>query len=211
MKVILNTDVTTLGEEGDVKDVARGYARNFLIPRDLVLPYTKQNVAIIEGRRVSIERRKDEKRSAAMGLKERIESITVTIKATVGASGRLFGSVSSTMIAEELGKLGIEIERRRIEVPDHTIKSTGSFPVRVKLYGDQEATLKVVVTGDGEKPAEGAASPAAEAPPAAVGAESREEAETETASEEAALDTDNAPEFNELEDNEPETDADRDE
>ena len=79
MKVILNKDLSTLGEEGDVKDVARGYARNYLFPRGIALPYTPQTVKLFEARKEEIEAKKAQKRQDALGLKERLENLELTL------------------------------------------------------------------------------------------------------------------------------------
>ena len=144
-KVILIQDVKDLGEEGDVKEVRRGYARNYLIPKKLAVPFTKGNLKLIEARRAIIEQKKEEKRQAALGLKERLESLSLKIVMPMGENGRLFGSVTNAIIAEELQKLGISIEKKKIEIPEHTIKAQGTYKVRVKLYDNQEAVLKVLV------------------------------------------------------------------
>ncbi len=147
MKVILYQDVTGLGEEGDIKEVARGYARNFLLPKKLAVLHTKENLAQLEHRRAAIEKRKDEKRKEALGLKERLEAEQITFTMPAGENGKLFGSVSSAMVAAELEKRGFQIEKKRIEIPDHTIRSTGTYKVRVRLYDKEEATVKLVVEG----------------------------------------------------------------
>ena len=156
-KVILVTDVKNLGEEGDIKEVARGYARNYLLPRKYVVPYNKGNLAMIEGRRASIEKKKEDKRTAARSLKDQIEAATITIVMPMGDNGKLFGSVTNATIADELGKAGITVERKRIEVPDHTIKSQGNYTVKVRLYENEEARLAVAVNpraaGEKEKAA----------------------------------------------------------
>lgn len=175
MKIILSKDVQNLGEEGDIREVARGYARNYLIPQGFGVAYTKQNLALLEGRKKAIEQRKEEKRDRAKGLKERIEGLDITIQMTAGETGRLFGSVTNAMIVEELSKLGIEVERKRIEIPEHTIKTVGNFVVKVKLYGSEIASLKVTVEGPKGK------APAAESAEAEGTEESTEAAEgTET-------------------------------
>ncbi|MDR3201011.1 MAG: 50S ribosomal protein L9 [Spirochaetales bacterium] len=168
-KVILVTDVKNLGEEGDVKEVARGYARNYLFPRKFVVPYNKGNLAMIESRRAVIEKKKEEKRKQALGLKEQIEETVLKIVMPMGDNGKLFGSVTNATISDELGKAGITVERKRVEVPDHTIKSQGNYKVRVRLYENQEAILSVAVnpkeTKEEKAPAEKAApaeTPAAE-------------------------------------------------
>jgi len=144
-KVILIQDVKDLGEEGDVKEVKRGYARNYLIPKKLAVPFTKGNLKLIEARRAIIEQKKEEKRQAALGLKERLESLSLKIVMPMGENGRLFGSVTNAIIADELQKLGISIEKKKIEIPEHSIKAQGTYKVKVKLYDNQEAVLKVLV------------------------------------------------------------------
>jgi large subunit ribosomal protein L9 len=84
MKVILNKDLASLGEEGDVKDVAKGYARNYLFPRGIALPYTPQTVKLFEARKDEIEAKKAQKRQDAMGLKERLESLELSITMQIG-------------------------------------------------------------------------------------------------------------------------------
>ena len=149
MKVILNRDIPNLGEEGDIKDVARGYARNYLIPKKLVMPHTREAIARMESRRETIEERRAEKRRAATDTKTRLESEPLTITMPAGDRGRLFGSVTSANIADALAAQGIEVERRRIDIPEKTIKNTGTTYVRVRLYGDEEAELRVDVTAAG--------------------------------------------------------------
>ena len=146
MKIILSRDVINLGEEGDVRDVATGYARNFLIPQKLAVSHTKQNLRDFDQKREAIEQRKEVKRTDALGIKERLESEELKFKMSAGESGKLFGSVGSAMIAEELEKLGYEnVERKRIEVTDNHIRTTGEFTVLVKLYGQEEAKVRVIV------------------------------------------------------------------
>jgi large subunit ribosomal protein L9 len=145
MKVILNQDIAGLGEEGDICEVANGYARNYLLPKNLASPHSKQNLAVLAQKRASIEKRKEEKRQAAMGLKEKIEAQELVFTMPAGESGKLFGSVNNTSIAQELEKLGIEVEKKRIEVPDNHIRMLGNHTVRVRLYGNEEATLRILV------------------------------------------------------------------
>ncbi|MFP4330039.1 MAG: 50S ribosomal protein L9 [Spirochaetaceae bacterium] len=152
MKVILNQDIESLGEEGDVCEVARGYARNYLIPRNLVLTFNDRNREIIESRREAINARKEEKRKAAQGAKERIESEELVLTMPAGRNKKLFGSVNAQTIATELEKWGIYVEKKRIEIPETTIKTIGNFKVTVKLYQEAEAILNVSVqpTADSE-------------------------------------------------------------
>jgi large subunit ribosomal protein L9 len=147
MKVILNTDVVGLGEEGDIREVASGYARNFLLPRKLAVTHTRENLAALQHRMAAIETRRDEKRKEALGLKERLEAEEITFSMPAGENGKLFGSVSSAMVATELEKRGYQIEKKRVEIPEHTLRTVGSFKVKVKLYDKEEATVKLIVEG----------------------------------------------------------------
>ncbi|MBI9101377.1 MAG: 50S ribosomal protein L9 [Spirochaetales bacterium] len=146
MKVILNQDVHNLGEEGDIKDVAPGYARNYLIPQDLAVLHNKANVALFEHRRAAIEKRKEEKRLAALSLKEQLNGIELTIEMTSGETGKLFGSVTSANVAEELQKQGHQIERKRIELPEHALKNVGTYEFKIKLYDSHVAELTLIIT-----------------------------------------------------------------
>ena len=150
MKVILNQDVKHLGEEGDVKVVADGYARNYLFPRNLALPYNTVTVEYFEGRKEEIEARKEAKRRDAASLKEKLEAFTVELTMPAGPNGKLYGAVTNQTIADELIKNGFEIERKRIEVPGLTIKSVGKYHATVRLYEAATADLVVVVSAQGD-------------------------------------------------------------
>lgn len=154
MKIILYKDVPDLGEEGDVKIVADGYARNFLIPRKFAVQYTRATETELAQKHQAITRRKEEKALLAAGDKTRIEALEMTITAPAGEKGRLFGSITSSVIADYLHSLDIEVERKRIEMPETGIKTVGTHTVHIKLYGGERAVLKVTVTAEGETPEE---------------------------------------------------------
>jgi large subunit ribosomal protein L9 len=147
MKVILNKDLSTLGEEGDIKDVAKGYARNYLFPRGIALPYTERIIKLFEARKDDIDARKAQKRQDAMGIKEKLESLELSITMPAGANGKLYGAVTSQTVADELVKQGFQIERKRIEMSGTSIKSAGKYKVTVKLYENQSAEIQVTVIG----------------------------------------------------------------
>jgi large subunit ribosomal protein L9 len=147
MKVILNQDVVGLGEEGDIKDVADGYGRNYLLPRKLAVPHTREFLVALEHKRASIEKRKSEKRLEASGLKERLEAEEIRFSVPAGENGKLFGSVSNANVLVELEKKGFKIEKKRIEIPEHTIRNVGTYKVRIRLYDKEEALVKLVVEG----------------------------------------------------------------
>ena len=172
MKVILNVDVKSLGEEGDVKNVANGYARNFLLPRNLAVPYNEATVAIFEERKAEIEARKELKRKNSASLKEKLESTTLELVMPAAANGKLYAALTPHVAVEGLAKLGFEIERKKIEIPGSAIKNVGNFKATVKLYEAQVAELNVSVvaqTVEGEAKAE----------PAKAKKETKEEAKVE--------------------------------
>ena len=151
MKVILNHDVPGLGELGDVKDVAAGYARNYLLPRGLVYAYSPAAIGVFEKRKAEIESRKAEKRQTSLDLKTRLEADEVNLDMPAGHSGKLYGAVTNASIADELVKKGYDIDRKRIEVPGRIIKSVGNYKIMIRLYEKDEATLRLVVKGHEEK------------------------------------------------------------
>jgi large subunit ribosomal protein L9 len=157
MKVILNKDLPTLGEEGDVKDVAKGYARNYLFPRSIAMPYNERTTRLFEARKGEIEGRKAEKREAAKGLMERLEALELSLSMPAGVNGRLFGSVTSQTVADELARQGFQIERKRIELPGTTFKSVGRYKVMIHLYESAAAEVAVAVQAQVEKTPETAA------------------------------------------------------
>ena len=162
MKVILNVDVKSLGEEGDVKNVANGYARNFLLPRNLAVPYNEATVLMFEARKAEIEARKEQKRKDSASLKEKLEASSLEVVMPAGANGKLYGAVTTNVISEALKKIGFDIERKRIELPGLAIKSVGTYKAVIKLYENQVAEIHVVVKAQEveEKKAEKPAKPA---------------------------------------------------
>ncbi|MBW1667721.1 MAG: 50S ribosomal protein L9 [Deltaproteobacteria bacterium] len=144
MKVILKRDMEDLGFEGEILDVAKGYARNFLIPKGLALPATEQNVKSMEQQRKKIEVKKLKAKEDAEKVKEKIEGVVVTISQKVGEEEKLYGSVTTMDIASQLAKQGIEIDRRKISL-DRPIKTLGEFEVPVKLHPEVTGSVKVVV------------------------------------------------------------------
>lgn len=150
MKVILNTDIDTLGRKGEIVEVTAGYARNFLLPRKLALAATKGATKQAEAMtRARIERDRVE-REKFDALASRITSQRLTLTARVGAEGQLFGSITAQDLADELTKLlGEEIDRRKIEVPD-PIRTTGTHEFTVHLHRDVAAPATVDVVGETE-------------------------------------------------------------
>ncbi|MFA6846156.1 MAG: 50S ribosomal protein L9 [Sphaerochaetaceae bacterium] len=167
MKIILNQDVTNLGEEGDVVTVKNGYARNFLLPTKAAVLYTSGAVATVKARTAAIEKRKLQKRTLSSSVKEKLDAMTINLIVSAGESGKLFGSVTSAMVQTELSKQGVEIDRKKIEVATHAIKLTGTYQVRIHLYEDEFSLVKLVVESEAEVKAR-VAKAAAEAAKAAA-------------------------------------------
>ncbi|GMO58231.1 MAG: 50S ribosomal protein L9 [Treponemataceae bacterium] len=151
MKVILNQDVKYLGEEGDIKNVAAGYARNYLFPRSFAVPHNAQTLAFFDGRRAEIESRKQAKRTDAASLKSRLETFEVTVTMPAGPNGKLYGAVTNHVVADELNKQGFEVERKRIEIPGTVIKHVGKYLVTVRLYESASAEVPLIVKSQDEK------------------------------------------------------------
>lgn len=151
MKVILNQDVPNLGELGDIKEVAPGYARNFLFPRSLAFLFNGKTKALFEKRNAEIAALKDEKRKESLSLKEKLEAEEIVISVPAGQNGKLYGAVTNASVYDELLKKGFDIDRKKIEVPGRSIKSVGTYKVIVKLYEKDEATLRVNVQGHAVK------------------------------------------------------------
>ncbi|AIN94519.1 50S ribosomal protein L9 [Treponema putidum] len=155
MKVILNEDVKYLGEEGDIKNVAKGYARNYLFPRNLAVPCNEFTLAHFESRKEEIEAKKAAKRQDATGLKEKLEALSIKVIMPAGPNGKLYGAVTTQTLFDELQKLDFDIERKRIEIPGQTVKSTGVHKALIKLYENTSAEISFTVEAQiaEEKPA----------------------------------------------------------
>ena len=145
MKVILNEDVKYLGEEGDIKNVAKGYARNYLFPRNLAVPCNEFTLAHFESRKEELEAQKAAKRQDAASLKERLEALSIKILMPAGPNGKLYGAVTTQTLFDELQKLDFDIERKRIEIPGQTVKSTGAHKAIIKLYENTSAEISFTV------------------------------------------------------------------
>lgn len=145
MKVILTHEVSKLGTAGDVVDVKDGYARNFLLPRNLATPWTKGGQKQVEAISKARETRAVKTLEEAQSIKGNLESKVINVSARAGATGRLFGAVTSAEIADAVSEAGAgTIDRRRIEITT-PIRSTGSTQVQVRLHSDVVATLKLNV------------------------------------------------------------------
>jgi large subunit ribosomal protein L9 len=145
MKVIFLKDVKGKGKKGEVKNVADGYAHNFLLKQGLAVEANPSSVSSLNAQKKKEEKLAAEELAEAKQLKAKIDEITVELTAKSGEGGRLFGSITSKQIAEELQKKhSIKVDKRKIELED-AIRSLGVTKVPVKLYPDVTATLNVHV------------------------------------------------------------------
>lgn len=149
MKVILLQELKGRGGEGDVIEVARGFAVNYLMPRKVAIEATKGNIKQLEQRSKNIKVREEGRLSEADALAASLTDKVVTVEAKVGDEGRLFGSVTSAMIeAAIVEQLGVELDKRKIETHGH-IKTAGMHPITVAIYRDVKAELSINVVGEG--------------------------------------------------------------
>lgn len=168
MQVILLKEVRGRGGEGDVIDVARGFANNFLLRQGYAVKATPGNLKQLEQRRKNIEKREEVRVADAQALVDKLNDATVKVDVQVGDEGQLFGSVTAPMIADAIkDELGIEVDRRRIEL-GKPIKTTGIFPVDINVYRAIKATVNVNVAGDEAAAATEAGEEVADAVEAAV-------------------------------------------
>ncbi len=149
VQVILNEDLPNLGRTGDVVKVRAGYARNYLLPRKLAVEADQKNMRAFEHQKRIASRRREAERTDAMAIKARLEALEITIMARAGEEGKLFGSVTNIDIERAVREKGVDIERRKIVLPE-PIKQLGDFTVPVKLDAEIEANLKVIVAAQAE-------------------------------------------------------------
>ncbi len=148
MKLILLTDVKSLGKKGDVVDVAEGYARNFLLPRKLATEADKGALAQLGSQQKAQEKRDAQVLAEAKALAQRLESAKVAVKAKAGGNGKLFGAVTNADVATAIAEvLAVAIDKHKIELKS-SIKALGSYPVEIKLHKNvvAKATVDVVAT-----------------------------------------------------------------
>jgi large subunit ribosomal protein L9 len=145
MRVVLRSDVENLGNKGDMVDVADGYARNYLVPKGLAIKATPGAQKQADAMRRNREMHERKTREAAQALATRLAGGTVEIRARAGAEGRLFGSVTTSDIADAVQEqLGVEIDRRRLEL-EEPLKELGVVDVPLRLHADVDAAVRVAV------------------------------------------------------------------
>jgi large subunit ribosomal protein L9 len=144
MKVILRRDHESLGKIGEIVDVKDGYARNYLLPRGIAYAALKGNIQALEEEKKSAEKRNLQELKAAETLAGELESVSVTIPVQVGDEDKIFGTVTTQMIADALKDKGHDIDKRKIEIEEQ-IKALGIYGVSIKLHPNVSAKIKVWV------------------------------------------------------------------
>lgn len=148
MKVILRDHVTNLGERGEIVNVARGYARNYLVPKGLAFEATSGNIRTIELQKKVWEAREVKVVEEAQEFAARLSAVELSVTKKAGESETLYGSVTNAEIAELLSAKGIEIDRRKIHL-EEPIKSLGEFTIPVKIHPKVTAEIKLKVAPEG--------------------------------------------------------------
>ena len=145
MKVIFLKDVKGQGKKGEMKDVSDGYARNFLLPRKLAIPADNQSMTELKNKEAARQHKIDVERATARDIAKKLVGIVVKIKVGASADGRLYGSVTTKEIAEQLAKQhGITVDKRKITLND-PIKAYGTYALDVRLYTDVAGKINLVV------------------------------------------------------------------
>ena len=174
MKVILLGELRGKGGEGDVVEVAQGFAENFLFPQGIAQPATPGNIKQLEERRHNIAKREEKRIADAEALKAQIDGKLVVVDAKIGEEGQLFGSVTTSMIADAIEQqLGVEIDRKRVG-KGQAIKTAGIHQVEVNIYREIGATVSVQVGKTAEPEPEPEVEEAPEAPEVEVVEETEE-------------------------------------
>lgn len=144
MKVILRRDHESLGKIGDIIEVKDGYARNFLLPRGIAYAALSGNLKALEEEKKAVEKKNLQELKAAESLAAELETVSVTIPVQVGEEDKLFGTVTTQMIADALKEKGHDIDKRKIEI-EEPIKALGIYGVSIKLHQNVSAKIKVWV------------------------------------------------------------------
>lgn len=146
MKVIFIQDVKGSGKKGDLKEVADGYARNMLIKKGLAVEATPENLNKLQGQQASVQHKKDMEKQNAEALKNKLDGKKITISAKAGTGGRLFGSVTSSQIAQEIEtQYQCKVDKKKI-ILKSDIKAFGSFSAEIRLYTGISANISIEVT-----------------------------------------------------------------
>ena len=148
MEVILLEKVAKLGDLGDKVNVKSGFGRNFLIPYGKAVPATEENLKEFESRRAELQANADEILSAAKNKAEKMTDLSITIKANAGDEGKLFGSVGTKDISDELVKNGFDVKKSEVRLPTGAIREIGEYDIDLQLHSDVNVVIKITVAAE---------------------------------------------------------------
>lgn len=157
MKVLLKQDVEKLGRKGDIVNVARGYGRNYLIPRRLAVEVTPENEKQVEMERQALLKKVEKEKLSALEFIQKLNQVRLIFRRKAGEKDVIFGSVSAADIKEELDKLGFSIEKKRIML-EEPIRRLGNYTIPVKVYHEEKAEIHLEVVREEEPTAKPATS-----------------------------------------------------
>lgn len=147
MKVILTENIKGVGKKDEIINANDGYARNFLLPRKLAVEANSQNMSLLQGRKDSASFKKEQEKENAIKIQEKLSKIELRIKVKAGENGKIFGSITSKEIMEELKKqYNIDVDKKKILLKD-SIKETGIFNIEIKLYEGIIGKVKINIVG----------------------------------------------------------------
>jgi len=145
MKVILLQDIENLGKKYEVKEVKDGYARNFLIPKGLVKPATKQALKWLEIQKEILAKKAEEELKKIQETVSKIDGLEIIIPVKVGEKGELFEKITAQKIAEKIKEMGFEVKKNQI-ILENPIESLGEFPIKIKFEHNLEAEVKLIIS-----------------------------------------------------------------
>jgi large subunit ribosomal protein L9 len=149
MKVILRSDITNIGRQGEVKDVSSGFARNYLVPQNFAMEATPANLKAWERERVKLENQREEIIAAAKEIASKMEAVEFTVKVKIGENGKIFGSVTPANLSKIFEEKGFEVNKRDILLSEN-IKELGNYEVNVRLRPEVVVKAKLAVISEKE-------------------------------------------------------------
>ncbi|GHT60451.1 50S ribosomal protein L9 [Endomicrobiia bacterium] len=147
MKVILRSDITNIGRQGEVKEVAPGFARNYLVPQNLVMEATSKNLKIWERERVKLEKQREETIGIVREIASKMEAVEFTARVKIGKNGKLFGSITPVNISKVFKEKGFEVNKRDILLSEN-IREIGDYEINVRLHPEVVVKIKLGVISE---------------------------------------------------------------
>ncbi|GHT55265.1 50S ribosomal protein L9 [Endomicrobiia bacterium] len=147
MKVILRSDITNIGRQGEIKEVAPGFARNYLVPQNLVMEATSKNLKIWERERVKLEKQREETIGVVREVASKMEAVEFTARVKIGKNGKLFGSITPVNISKIFEEKGFEVNKRDILLSEN-IREIGNYEINVRLHPEVVVKIKLDVISE---------------------------------------------------------------